>query len=136
MRITFQPSGGRGEYELSDYAPNGLMPSDLLGLSIQLRIGEFDFHTGIKLTKDQGKYRLRVYPKGAHPQVQIQLANILLMPHSIREEPQMGGGELVLQNNSYIIKNIQFGNVVYSPETSFQYMELNNTLYQLIYSIT
>ncbi len=120
MRITFQPSGGRGEYELSDYAPNGLMPSDLLELSVRLLIGEFVLDTGVKLTKAQGKYRLRrVYSQGAYPQVQIQLANLLLMPHPIREEPQMGGGELVLQNSSYIIKNIQFGNVVYTPETSF-----------------
>lgn len=119
MRITFQPSGGRGEYEVSDYAPGGLMPVDLLGFTVQLLIGENILHTGVNLTKDQGKYRLRVEPKGANPQVQIQVANALLMPHPIRQEHLMGSGELVLQNNSYIIKNIQFGNVIHYPDDLF-----------------
>lgn len=120
MRITFQPSGGRGEYELSDFAPNGLMPSNLLEFSVRLLIGGFIFDTGVKLTKAQGKYRLRrVSPQGAYPQIPIQLANVLLMPQPIRNEPGMSGGDLVLQNNSYIIKNIQFGNVEYLPETTY-----------------
>ncbi|MGI9058200.1 MAG: HNH endonuclease [Ktedonobacteraceae bacterium] len=119
MRITFQPSGGRGEYELSDYAPNGIKPGDLLDNSMQLRIGEIILYPGIKLTKDQGKYRLRVEPKGTHPQVQLQLANALLMPHPIREEPHMGAGELVLQNNSYIIKNIHFGEIIHLEDETF-----------------
>ncbi len=119
MRITFQPSGGRGEYEVSDYAPTGLMPADLLGFAVRLLIGENILHTGVKLTKDQGKYRLRVEPKGANPQVQIQVANALLMPHPIRQEPLMGSGELVLQNDSYIIKNIQFGNVTHNTDDPF-----------------
>ena len=119
MRITFQPSSGRGEYELSEYAPGGQSPNDLLELSVRLLIGEFVLCTGVKVTKDQGKYRLRVEPKGAHPQVPTQLADALLMPPSIREESKMGGGELVLQNNSYIIKNIQFGNVIYNSGDPF-----------------
>ncbi len=119
MRITFQPSSGRGEYELSEYAPSGESPNDLLEISIRLLIGEFVLYTGVKVTKDQGKYRLRVDPKGAHPQIPTQLADALLMPPSIREESKMGGGELVLQNNSYIVKNIQFGNVTYNPSDPF-----------------
>ncbi|HEY0752443.1 MAG TPA: hypothetical protein VGD98_00570, partial [Ktedonobacteraceae bacterium] len=119
MRITFQPSRGRGEYELSEYAPGGQSPGDLLETSIRLLIGEFVLYTEVKVTKDQGKYRLRVAPKGAHPQVPTQLADALLMPPSIREEAKMGGGELVLQNNGYIIKNIQFGNVIYNPGDPF-----------------
>lgn len=120
MRITFQPSGGRGEYELSDYAPNGLMPSDLLEFSVRLLIGEFILDTGVKLTKAQGKYRLRRESSpGTYPQIPIQLANALLMPQPIRNEHRMSGGDLVLQNNSYIIKNIQFGNVEHLPETTY-----------------
>lgn len=122
MRITFQPSGGRGEYEVSDYAPNGLRPTDVLGAQVKLLLGKIMLDTGVVLTKDQGKYRLRVIPKGAHPQVPIQLAHILMLPYPTRQEDHMGSGELVLQNNSYIIKNIQFGEVVPSggsPPSSF-----------------
>jgi len=119
MRITFQPSGGRGEYEVSDFAPNGLKPSDLLGLFVQLSIGEIVLYTGVQLTKDQGKYRLRVVPRGSHPQVQIQLADALMLPRPVRQENLMGSGELVLQNDSYIIKNIHFGDVAGSNNESF-----------------
>lgn len=125
MRITFQPSRGRGEYELSEYTPEGQSPNDLLGLSVRLLIGEIILYTGVKVTKDQGKYRLRVDPKGAYPQVPTQLASALLMPPPIREESKMGGGELVLQNNSYIIKNIQFGNVIHNPSDPFFIAEVS-----------
>lgn len=124
MRITFQPSGGRGEYEISDYAPNGLKPSDLKGLFIRLLLGEIELHTQVQLTKDQGKYRLRVIPKGSYPQVQIQVANALMLPHPARQENLMGSGELVLQNGSYIIKNILFGEVTYHDGNDFFTAEL------------
>jgi len=119
MRITFQPSSGRGEYEVCDYAPNGLMPIHLLGLSVHLQMGTIVFQTGVILTKDQGKYRLRVVPKGMYPQIPLQIAALLLLPHPVREEPLMGVGELVLQNKSYILKNIHFGDVMYHSGDSF-----------------
>lgn len=119
MRITFQPSGGRGEYEVSDYAPNGLKPSDLLGMFVRLGLGKMVLDTQVKLTKDQGKYRLRVFPQREHPQVPIQLANALMLPPPVRQENRMAGGELVLQNSSYIIKNIQFGEVSYADNDPF-----------------
>lgn len=111
MRITKQPSGGRGEYELSEYAPNGLSPIDLLDKEVRLQLNSLTIRTSVQLTKSQGKYRLRVKPKGAYPQVQIQIANVLMMPDPGRDEQQMAGGELVLQNDSYVIKNINFGEV-------------------------
>lgn len=118
MRITKQSSGGRGEYELCDFAPNGLGPADLLQLSLQLKIGDHSINTGINVTKAQGKYRLRLdSQKNQHAHFQVSIA--LLLPKPVRDEKIVTGGEPVLRNGSYIIKNINFGEVIYEEARSF-----------------
>jgi hypothetical protein len=120
MRITFQPSSGRGEFELSEPATNGLTPSDLVDYFITLKLGDLSFYTSIKVTHEQNKYRLRRRDGNAsenptsgtrYPQIQNQVSHILLLPQSVREEGKTGFGLPVLMNNSYIIKHITLENV-------------------------
>lgn len=117
MRITKQPSGergeqGRGEYELADFALDGVGPSDLLERTIHLQIGQRTLNTDVRLTKDQGKYRLRVNSEPRrYRMIPNQLAVVLLMPPPARSEANMATGEPVLQNESYVIKNVWLCNV-------------------------
>jgi hypothetical protein len=119
MRITKQSSQGRGEYELSEFAPNGLKPSDLVGIPICLRIGSHIFRTDVQLTTQGQKYRLRRVEGSQVPQIPIQVANVLLMPDPIRDETRLASGEPVLQNESYLIKNIHFGEVTHSEGDAY-----------------
>lgn len=113
MRITKQSSGGRGEYELCDAAPNGNWPKDFIGYKLKLNLSEsYSIDTGVIITHAQGKYRLRLRDKSAgYPQVQRQIAAALLLPIPTREESLLSDGEPVLRNNEYLIKNINFGDV-------------------------
>lgn len=119
MRITFQPSDGRGEYEISENTSNGLRPVDLLDYFMTLKIDTISFFTSVKLTNDQGKYRLRVSPKNTYPQIPNQVGYALLMPKAIREEINTEGGQPVIQNDAYIIKHINLKNVTITSNTSF-----------------
>src|SRR5258706_14533568 len=119
MRITKQPSRGRGEYELSEFAPNGLRPSDVIRIPIHLRIGTHLFATGVFVTQQGQKYRLRIIPDSTAPQIHIQVANVLLMPDPTRDEEKLGSGQPVLQEDSYLIKNINFGEVVYESGNEY-----------------
>ncbi len=118
MRITKQSSGGRGEYEVAEYAPNGLQPSDFLGRVLHLRLGNHIVDTQVVLTHEGAKYRLRLAGGYAspHPQAPLQVAHILLLPNPIRDEDNLTGGQPVLQNDLYILKNINFGEVVDDAE--------------------
>jgi hypothetical protein len=84
---------------------------DLVDHLMILRLNNLVIDTHIKLTNDQGKYRLRVATTNQFPQVQNQVACALLMPKPIREEAKTEGGQPVIQNNAYIIKNINLDNV-------------------------
>lgn len=119
MRITFQPSSGRGEYEISENASNGIRPVDLLDHFMSLRLNGLSIDTRIKLTNDQGKYRLRVDPSTRYPQAQNQLACAILLPKPIREERKTEGGQPVVQANAYIIKHINLDNVTITSATTF-----------------
>lgn len=119
MRITFQPSSGRGEYELSENASDGIRPIDLINHFITLRLSDVTIDTSIKVTNDQGKYRLRVDPPSQYPQVQNQIAYALLLPKPIREESKTERGQPLLQADSYIIKHINLDNIVITDTTSF-----------------
>ena len=110
MRITKQSSGGRGEYELCDYAPNGLRPSDLLEHILHIKLEDIIVDTGVVVTKAQGKYRLRLANR-ADQHTHFQIAFVLLLPKPVRDERIIGSGEPVLQNGAYIIKNLNFGEV-------------------------
>jgi putative restriction endonuclease len=119
MRITFQPSSGRGEYELSENSPNGIRPIDLVGHLVNLRLDNLTIETHVKVTTDQGKYRLRVSTGSSLPQVQNQIACALLMPKPIRTETKTEAGQPVIQAEAYIIKNINLDNIVITGANTF-----------------
>jgi HNH endonuclease len=114
MRITFQPSGGRGEYELSENAA-GIKPVDLIGYTIQLTLGSILIDVGVRVTNDQGKIRLRLINSERFTHVQHQVASALLLPQPVRDERQMGEGEPVLLDKVYVLKNIHLGQVTPLP---------------------
>ncbi len=111
MRISKQSSGGRGEYEIAETAPNGLTPQDLFDKDLHLKLGDSVINTRVHLSNSQGKRRLRLSPPANHPHVHTQVANALMMPAPIRDELEVLGGQPVLQHKGYILKHINFGEV-------------------------
>lgn len=109
MRITKQPSGGRGEYEIADRAGR-LTPSDLVNRALTLRVTDLEFPTGVELGTQGGKRRLRRQP-GVEMQVPRQLAAVLMLPKPVRDEQRMEGGRPVLQTDRYIIDDIELEDV-------------------------
>lgn len=108
MRITRRPSGGRGEYEISEATPAGVSPSQLLDREIFLRLStDWSIDTGATLRKQGGKLRIRLNEPihGMHPH--RQLAAALLLPETVREERAFGAGEPVIQSGRYAIEHIQ-----------------------------
>ncbi len=106
MRISRRTSGGRGEYEISESAPNGLTPRDLFQRRIFLVFDdEWVVDTGVQLTNQGGKRRLRRLD--ATIQIQRQVAAALMMPHSVRAAAPLGRGLPILQANRYAIEHIE-----------------------------
>lgn len=110
MRITRRTSGGRGEYEISEPAPNGLTPNDILLRRIVLDFGAgWTVDSGIQLTSQGGKRRLRLLDGGI--QIQRQVAAALMMPHSVRADSALGRGMPILQANRYAIEHVEIAEV-------------------------
>ncbi len=106
MRISRRTSGGRGEYEISEIAPNGLTPRDLFGRRIFLVFGaEWVLDSGVQFTNQGGKRRLRLLD--AEMQLHRQVAAALMMPHSVRADAPLGRGMPVLQADRYAIEHIE-----------------------------
>lgn len=106
MRISRRTSGGRGEYEISESAPNGLTPRDLFQRRIFLvfNVG-WVIDTGVQLTNQGGKRRLRRLD--ATVQLQRQVAAALMMPRSVRADAPLGRGMPILQANRYAIEHVE-----------------------------
>lgn len=116
MRVQYQPSGGRGEYELSDNHDN-LTPADLLDLELHARWGTFGFRRAgltLEVTDRQGKYRLRILESGSH--FPIQFCAGLLLPHAIREEDKLEGGPVLLLSGNYLVERVDLTSVVKLPD--------------------
>jgi len=110
MRITRRTSGGRGEYEISERADR-FVPTHLLDKRIVLDLGgDLTVDTGTVLTDQGGKRRLRMLD-GTEMQVPRQLAATLMMPHPIRADEAMGGGQPVMQTDRYAIEHILLSRV-------------------------
>jgi len=106
MRISRRTSGGRGEYEISESAPNGLTPRDLFQRRIFLVFNDdWVVDTGIQLTNQGGKRRVRRLDAGI--QLQRQVAAALMMPHSVRADAPLGRGMPILQANRYAIEDME-----------------------------
>jgi hypothetical protein len=107
MRISRRTSGGRGEYEISEPAPSGLTPNDLLQRRIVLEMsGAWQFETGVLLSPQGSKRRLRM-SVGTEIHLHRQLAAALMMPHSVRADNALGRGMPILQANRYAIEHVE-----------------------------
>ncbi len=96
MRISRRTSGGRGEYEISETAPNGLAPKDLFFRRILLVFGpDWVVDSGVQLTNQGGNRRLRLLDAGM--QLHRQVAAALMMPHSVRTDASLGRRMPILQ---------------------------------------
>lgn len=121
MRISRRVSGGRGEYEMSGEAAQGLRPTDLLGLRLILDLGEGWFiDTDTQLTQQGGKPRIRrIHGTHAYIQVQRQLAAALLMPHPARQDSSLAGGQPILRAGKYAIEHVELSDhIVYDEESA------------------
>jgi len=119
MRITRRTSGGRGEYEISEPAPNGLTPNDILLRRILLDFGAgWIVDSGVQLTSQGGKRRLRLLEGGI--QIQRQIAAALMVPHSVRADSALGRGMPILQANRYAIEHIEIADAELSGDDAVQ----------------
>jgi putative restriction endonuclease len=106
MRITRRTSGGRGEYEISESAPNGPTLRNLFQRRIFLAFrNDWTIDTGVQLKNQGGKCRLRLLAGGM--QLQRQVAAALMMPHSVRADNALGRGMPILQANRYAVEHIE-----------------------------
>lgn len=115
MRISRRTSGGRGEYEISEEAPGGIQPHDLLGRRLILELsGDWLINTGIVLRRQGGKLRLRrLQPHPDQMQVARQLAAALLLPEPVRADEALGVGAPVVQSNRYAVEHIMIDRVTF-----------------------
>lgn len=111
MRISRRPSGGRGEYEISEDV-GAVTPRTLLDRRLLLRIGDHVFDTGTVLRLQGGKRRLRrAERKKGLMQVPRQVAAVLLMPMPVRAEEALGSGQPILKSERYAIEHIAIDDV-------------------------
>ncbi len=106
MRISRRPSGGRGEYEISENTAEGVTPTDLLDRRLVLDLGDgLSVDTSSSLRHQGGKFRIRLLDGGTiHPHRQV--AAILLMPYPVREDVKWGRGAPVMRSGQYAVEHI------------------------------
>ena len=106
MRISRRPSGGRGEYEISESSPEGVTPTDILEHRLVLDFGSgLVVDTNTTLRHQGGKFRVRLLGKGViHPHRQV--ASLLMMPKPVREDVHWGRGSPVMRANQYSVEHI------------------------------
>jgi hypothetical protein len=107
VRISFQRSGGRGEYELAERS-NGIDAAQAVGHDLVLQVGVAEVATGIKVTHQQGKYRLRLNRGGI--QVGRQVAAALMMPKPVRDRSALPPGARRLATGEYIVVDVKLEN--------------------------
>jgi len=112
MRISRRTSGGRGEYEISEEAPGGLTPHDLVDHRLLLDLGKgLLLDSGCVLLHAQGKFRVRIVRPDGDMQLHRQLVAALLLPEAIRSNATMGGGMPIVQKGRYAIETVEIGPV-------------------------
>ena len=106
MRISRRPSGGRGEYEISDSTQAGITPTDLLEHRLIFDLGDGTIvDTNSTLRSQGGKRRVRLLTRTViHPY--RQLAAALMMPKAIREDKHWGRGAPVMRTGQYSVEHI------------------------------
>ncbi|MDD4891165.1 MAG: HNH endonuclease [Phycisphaerae bacterium] len=119
MRVTYQPSGGRGEYEISETTADGLTPTDLVDHRLIFQLApDIRIDTDTFLRHIQGKFRIRLKVKNRGIQLQRQLAAALLMPAAVRSGERIGSGLPVMLSRRYIVAHIQLSNVQLTADTA------------------
>lgn len=100
LTIRKQSSGGRGEYEIVNLSPDW-DSKDLLAREfiITTRFGAKS--SGVVLTKQGGKSRLRTLSKGMH--IQRQLAALCILPHPSRDESALSKSLPVIYAGRYVM---------------------------------
>lgn len=104
MRIARRTSGGRGEYEVAGEV-DALRPRDFLGKHATLALPGVSVRTGLLMSDQGGKPRLKM--DGGEMQIQRQLAALLLMPKPIRADDAMGSGAPILRHDGYAIESVE-----------------------------
>jgi len=107
MRISFQRSGGRGEYELAERS-NGIDAAHAVDHGLVLQVGGAGLTTGVKVTHQQGKYRLRL--NGGGIQIGRQVAAVLMMPKPVRDRSALPQGARRLVTGEYIVDDVKLEN--------------------------
>lgn len=107
MYFSYQPSGGRGEYEVAG-TTEGMTSSDLIDHEIRLNLGSLGIkETGVYVRLRDGKRRLR---SNRTPRVMIQrlVAPILLLPDTTRARTGVSNGKPIILEKRYLIDEIYF----------------------------
>jgi len=106
VRVSRRPSGGRGEYEISDNTETGITPVNLLERRLIFDLGGGTIvDTNSTLRRQGGKRRIRLLTRGGiHPH--RQLAAALMMPKAVREDTGWGRGAPVMRTGQYSIEHI------------------------------
>lgn len=100
MIIRKQRSGGRGEYEI--VSTNGHWDtSDLLLKEIIFLTKFGNKNTGVQLTNQGGKNRLRLISGGVH--IQRQVAGLFLLPKPIRDEKNISNSQPVIFSGCFVM---------------------------------
>jgi hypothetical protein len=106
VKIARRSSGGRGEYELAGEL-EGIRPADIFDVELVVGIGWLELETNVVVRDQGGKPRLRrVNSSGSYIQIPRQVAALLLMPASVREDVAMQSGLPVLREDAYAIDEI------------------------------
>ncbi len=110
VRISRRTSGGRGEYELSENHGN-VTPTDVIGRRFHVAFdSDWVIDSGVVLTSQGGKKRLRIQDASIH--LHRQIAASLLMPSPVRADDALGSGRPILLSERYAIEHIELGRVV------------------------
>lgn len=105
MRISRRPSGGRGEYEISEDL-GAITPHSLVDHEIYIHLGTHIFRTGAILREQGGKRRLRLLDRRRTIHPHRQVAAALLMPAPVRAEVALGAGQPILKSDRYAVEHI------------------------------
>jgi putative restriction endonuclease len=112
MYIRKQPSGGRGEYEISGDYDDGISvfrAGDLADRQLHIEFGSYGYHaTANVLRQISGKKRIRLLDQHRDIHAARQVTAALLLPKSRREEIGLGGGRPTVMHERYIVRQMHF----------------------------
>src|SRR4051812_17676432 len=118
MRISFERSGGRGEYEFrTDDGPVHASEIQERELILSLPQGWL-LKTGLKIRLDNGKWRLRNIQKDKRMLIQRQLAAALMLPKPKRSFESLNETLMIIQRDQYVLDDIMVNQVSESEDNA------------------